>query len=121
MIEREQFVKSIKDGKVPAYKCSRCGNLQLASTVFCSKCSSKNLEMAEVGGEGRIVTYTIQNVAPEEYQKYAPYAWAVVKLDAGFNISGLLPGVQSPADLPLNTKVKVMGYDERGLILARDQ
>lgn len=34
--------------------------------------------------------------------------------DAGFNISGFLPHVNSPKDLPINTRVKIVGYDERG-------
>ncbi len=108
----------LKNGKVPAHKCKKCGNLQLATTIFCNQCSSLDLEVTEVEGKGKVVTYTIQNVAPEEYEKYKPYAWAVVKLDAGFNISGFLPGIDSPKDLPINVRVNIAVYDERGIILA---
>lgn len=121
MISREQFVTTVKNGKVLAYKCKKCGSMQLATTVFCSKCSSHDLEVVEVEGKGKIVTYAIQNVAPLEYEKYAPYAWAVVRLDSGFNISGFLPGVDSPKNLPINARVKIVDYDERGILLERDQ
>lgn len=121
MISREQFITVLKNGKVLAYKCKKCGNLQLATTVFCSKCSSNDLESVEVEGKGKVVTYTIQNVAPEEYEKYKPYAWVVVKLDAGFNISGFLSGIDSPKNLPINARVKIVDYDERGIILSPDQ
>jgi len=121
LISREQFITVLKNGKVLAYKCKKCGNLQLATTIYCNKCNSQDLESVEVEGKGKVVTYTIQNVAPEEYEKYKPYAWAVVRLDAGFNISGFLPGIDSPKNLPINTRVKIVGYDERGIVLSLDK
>ncbi len=121
MISREEFVAKVKDGKVLAYKCKKCAHMQLATIVFCSKCFSHDFEVVEVDGRGKVVTYTIQKVAPAEYEKYAPYAWVVVRLDAGFNISGFLPSVGSPKDLPINSGVKIVGYDERGILLQRDQ
>jgi uncharacterized OB-fold protein len=121
LISREEFVSKVKDGKVLAYKCKKCGNMQLATIVFCSKCYSHDFEVVEVEGKGKVVTYTIQNVAPVEYEKYAPYAWVVVRLDAGFNISGFLPGINSQKDLPINTRIKIAGFDERGMLLERDR
>lgn len=120
LISREEFVAKVKDGKVAAHKCKKCGNLQLATVVFCGKCYSSDFEVVEVEGRGRVATYTIQNVAPSEYEKYAPYAWVVVRLDAGFNVSGFLPGIASPGDLPINSKVKIVGHDERGILLEKE-
>lgn len=121
MISREQFVAKVKDGKVLAYKCKKCGNLQLATVVFCAKCYSQDFEVVEVEGKGKVVTYTIQNVAPQEYEKYGLYAWVVVRLDAGFNISGFLPNVDSPKNLPINARIKIAGYDEKGILLEMDR
>ena len=121
MINREEFVTKVKDGKVLAHKCKKCGNMQLATIVFCDKCYSHDFEVVEVEGKGKVVTYTIQNVAPVEYEKYAPYAWVVVRLDAGFNVSGFLQSVSSPKDLPINSRIKIVGYDERGMLLEKDQ
>lgn len=120
MISKEQFIMTVKNKKVLAYKCKKCGNLQLATTIFCNKCSSQDLETVEVEGKGKIITYTIQNIAPEEYEKFKPYAWVVVKLDIGFNISGFLPGINSPKNLTINARVKIVDYDERGIILSLD-
>jgi len=121
LISREQFIAKVKDGRVLAYKCRKCGNLQLATIVFCDKCNSPDLEVVEVEGKGKVATYTIQNVAPQEYEKYGPYAWVVVRLDAGFNISGFLPKIDSPKNLPINSRVKVVGYDEKGILLEIDR
>lgn len=120
MISREEFITRAKEGKILAHKCKKCDNLQLSTIVFCSKCYSQDFEVVEVEGKGKVVTYTIQNVAPQEYEKYAPYAWVVVRLDSGFNISGFLPNVDSPKNLPINARIKVVGYDERGILLEMD-
>ncbi len=116
---KDEFIAKLKTGWVLTNKCKKCGNLQLATTVFCGKCSSREMETTEVEGKGRVVTYTIQNVPPEEYEKYAPYAFVVVQLDAGFRVSGFMQGIASPKDLPLNAKVKITGYDERGMLLEK--
>ncbi len=120
LINREQFVAVLKNGKVLAYKCKKCGNLQLATTIFCSKCSSQDLVPTVVECKCNVIKFPIQDVAPAEYEKYKPYAWVVVKLDTGFNISGFLSGIDSPKNLPINARVKIVGYDERGIILSLD-
>lgn len=115
-ISREEFVAKLKEGKVLLYRCRRCNNLQLATIVFCRKCNSDEFEVVEEKGEGKVVTFTILYVPPEGYEKYAPYGWAVVRLDSGVNISGFID-VKSAKDLPLNSRVKIVDYDGRGIVL----
>lgn len=119
MTLKEEIIAKLKEGKVLANKCSRCGNLQVATTVFCENCNSKELETVDIEGRGKVLTYTIQNVPPEEYEKYASYAWVVVQLDAGFKISAFMPGIASSKDLQLYTKVRIVGYDKRGILLEK--
>lgn len=119
MTLRDEIIAKLKEGKVLANKCRKCNNLQLVTTVFCENCNSKDLEAVELEGTGKVLTFTIQNVPPEEYEKYASYAWVVVQLDAGLKISGFMPGIASSKDLALNSKVKIVGYDERGILLEK--
>lgn len=73
-----------------------------------------------IDGKGVVVTYTIITVAPEGFEKYVPYAWVVMKIDnSELRISGFMGGIGSPVDLPLGTKVKVTGHDERGIIIEK--
>ncbi|MFN4336508.1 MAG: Zn-ribbon domain-containing OB-fold protein [Candidatus Nitrosocaldus sp.] len=118
-VSREEFVAKLKEGKVLLYRCKRCNNLQLATIVFCRKCNSDEFDVVEEKGEGRVVTYTILYVPPEGYEKYAPYGWAVVRLDSGVNISGFID-IKSPKDLPIDSRVKIVDYDGRGIVLQRD-
>ena len=34
-------------------------------------------------------------------------------------ISGFLPNIAKPEDLPIGTKVKISGFDDRGIILEK--
>jgi len=73
-----------------------------------------------IEGKGTVVTYTIITIPPEGWEKYIPYAWIVMKLDdADLRISGFMEKIASSADLPIGTKTKISGYDERGLIIEK--
>jgi len=73
-----------------------------------------------IDGKGYIVTYTIITVPPDGYEEYVPYAWVVMKLDESeLRISGFMAGIKSPVDLPLGIKAKIIGYDQRGIIIEK--
>ena len=118
---REKFIETANRKKVLAHKCSKCGHLMLETVMFCEKCSASKFEDVELEGAGTVVTYTIQAVAPEGFEDAGSYAWVVFKIDnANVRASGFLPGVATPKDLPIGTKVKVAGYDSRhGLLLQK--
>ena len=120
LLTKEEFINSAKEGKVLARKCTKCGHLHLVTTYFCQNCGNKRFENVFIEGKGSVVTYTIITVPPDGYEKYVPYAWVVMKLDnANLRISGFMGGIKSPADLPLGTKAKITGYDERGIIIEK--
>ncbi|HSB56791.1 MAG TPA: OB-fold domain-containing protein [Nitrosopumilaceae archaeon] len=117
---KEEFINNAKSGKILARKCTKCGYLHLATTFFCQNCGNKGFENVSIAGNGTVVTYTIITVPPAGYEKYTPYAWVVIKLDGvDLRVSGFMQNIHSPADLPLGTKTKIAGYDERGILLEK--
>jgi uncharacterized protein len=112
---REKFITSANKGKILANRCSNCGHIMLGTIYYCEKCHDSQLEPVELEGIGKIVTYTIQAVAPEGFSDIGgSYAWIVFKIDnTALKVSGILLGVKSPADLPLGSKVKVDGFDTK--------
>ena len=120
LLTKEEFANNAKLGKVLTRKCTKCGHLHLVTTYFCQNCGNKGFENAVIDGKGYIVTYTIITVPPDGYEEYVPYAWAVMKLDESeLRISGFMAGIKSPADLPLVTRAKITGYDQRGIIIEK--
>ena len=85
--------------------------LCLRQYIFVINASGSKFEPVEFEGIGKIVTYTIQAVAPEGFEDTESYAWAIFKVDtAPFRASGFLSGVKSPKDLPIGAKVKVVWF-----------
>jgi uncharacterized protein len=120
---REQFIDYAKTGKILVNQCKKCDNLILETVYFCDKCFNNSFKQVIFDGKGKVVTYTIQSVVPEGFEDVDSYAWVVFKMDeCGLNVSGFLPGISSPADLPLGTSVKVIDFhDKHGLVLKKDE
>jgi uncharacterized OB-fold protein len=116
---REKFIEAANRKKILAHRCTKCGHMMLETVLFCEKCSDSKFEHAELEGSGTVVTYTIQAVAPEGFEDAGSYAWVVFKVDnQQLRASGFLPGVKTPADLPIGTKVMVTAFDPKyGLML----
>jgi len=117
---KSEFIEAAKAGNVLARKCTKCDELHLATVYFCSKCGSKEFKNSILKGTGKVVTYTIMTVPPAGFEDYTPYAWVVMELDdSGIRVSGFLPNIQKPEDLPIGTAVKVDGFGECGIVLKK--
>ena len=120
MTIEEQIIENAKNGKVLAHKCLDCGELHLSTVYYCQKCGSKGFEDAILNGTGSVATYTIITVPPAGFEKYTPYAFVVLQLDsADLRISGFMAEIATPADLPVGTGAKIVGFDERGIIIEK--
>lgn len=117
----QKFIEAANRKKILAHKCTKCGHLMLETVLYCEKCSANKFEHVELEGSGTVVTYTIQAVAPEGFEDAGSYAWVVFKVDGSqLRASGFLPGIKTPADLPIGTKLNVTGYDQKhGLMLQK--
>jgi uncharacterized OB-fold protein len=117
----QKFIEAANRKMILAHKCTNCGHLMLETVLFCEKCSSNKFEHVELEGAGSVVTYTIQAVAPEGFEDAGSYAWVVFKIDnSQLRASGFLPGIKTPADLPIGTRVRVAGFDPKhGLMLQK--
>ncbi|MHB1907253.1 MAG: Zn-ribbon domain-containing OB-fold protein [Nitrososphaerales archaeon] len=102
----KEFQDDIREGKIEGYVCTSCGHRQIDILAFCPKCGSSKLEKKEFAKEGRVITYTIQQVAPEQFLNEVPYAWAVVELDDGPKVTGWIPFIAKSSELPVGQRVR---------------
>lgn len=117
---KEQFIENAKQGKILAHKCTSCGSLHLSTVYYCQKCGSSKFEDAILNGIGSIATYTIITVAPDGFAQYTPYAFVVLALDdTDLRVSGFMAGIATPDDLPVGTRAKITGFDDRGIIIEK--
>ncbi len=120
MSVEEQLIETAKQGKLLTHKCTNCGYLHLSTAYYCLKCGSKGFEDVLLEGIGTVATYTIITVAPAGFEKYTPYAFVILQLDnAELRISGFMAGIATPEELPVGTRAKITGFDERGIIIEK--
>ena len=84
------FYKFAGEKRLMAAKCTDCGTELLPPKPMCTNCLSTNLEWIEVDGNGRLLSYTIIHVAPEQFQDMVPYIVGIVNLEAGVCLPGII-------------------------------
>jgi uncharacterized OB-fold protein len=90
----EQFFKFLKEKKLMAAKCKQCGTMHLPPRPTCTKCYSKELIWTQLETKGRLVTYTVIYIAPEQFQQMAPYAYGIIELENGLRLPGIIKNVE---------------------------
>jgi hypothetical protein len=120
MSVKELLIEKAKEGKVLTHKCKKCSNIHLSNVYYCENCGSKEFENEIIEGTGSVATYTIITVPPAGFEKYTPYAFVVLQLDkTNLRISGFMAEIATPTDLPVGTRAKIIGFDERGIIIKK--
>ncbi len=90
----EQFYKFLSQSKLMAGKCVKCGKIHLPPRPLCDNCYSKEFTWVNISGKGKLLTYTVINVAPAQFQALAPYAVGIVELKDGLKIPGMIQGAK---------------------------
>jgi len=102
----KQFWDSLKEGKVIATKCKKCGMLNFPPAADCPNCYSSDIEWLPLSGEGEIETFTHVIVKPQSFQEYEPYTIAIAKLKDGVKVLAWLTGT-SIENIKVGMKVKL--------------
>ncbi|MDT8782205.1 MAG: Zn-ribbon domain-containing OB-fold protein [Candidatus Bathyarchaeota archaeon] len=89
----EQFYNFIKQGKLMAGKCQKCGKIHLPPRPLCDNCYSQQFTWLAVSGKGKLLTYTVIHIAPQQFQNLAPYAIGIFELENNLKITGIIEGV----------------------------
>ena len=90
----DQFYKYLAKGKLMAGKCTHCGKIHLPPRPLCDNCFHQEFTWLEISGTGKLVTYTVIHVAPEQFQHLAPYAVGIVQLENGLKLPGMITGAK---------------------------
>jgi uncharacterized OB-fold protein len=90
-----QYFAALKENQLKGLKCSDCGTLTVPPKRTCQECSSSNLSVTTLSGEGTIKTFTVIRVSPEGLE--APYIVVLTELKEGPWLMGNLDGVEPAA------------------------
>ncbi len=100
-----KFFDGLKEGKLLATKCKKCGEIYFPPQKDCPKCMDENMEWIELSKEGILETLTVIFVRPPSFAVYDPYTVAIAKLDEGVRITAWLKG--DPQKVKVGQRVKV--------------
>lgn len=104
-----------RDGRIVGLQCSECGDRHFTPAVRCRNGHDALVEK-EFAATGKVVSYTIQQIAPESFINEVPFAWVLVELDdGGPRVSGWVPFVSRPDDLPMGQRVKFTSSYKPGM------
>lgn len=90
----EQFYKFLQQDKLMAGKCVKCGKIHLPPRPLCSNCYSKEFVWVQISGKGKLLTYTVINVATPQFQALTPYAVGIVEMVGGLKIPGMIQDIK---------------------------
>ena len=68
--------------RLEASRCE-CGRVSYPPRAVCPGCRATDAEIIKLSHSGRVVTYTIVHVPPDDFLMEAPYALAVVETPEG--------------------------------------
>lgn len=88
----EKYKKNIQEESFKAFKCSGCGAIIAPPSGSCYRCGSNVMEWSEISGKGRLISFTVIHVAPDEFQEEVPYFVAIIELEEGTRVTTRLQG-----------------------------
>jgi hypothetical protein len=89
----KKFNDSLKKNKLLGLKCNDCGKFTCPPKITCQECGSANLDIRELSGNGKIVTFTVNYVPGQGREVEAPILIVMVELDEGPWIMGNLTNI----------------------------
>ena len=100
------FYKFVSEKQLMAAKCNECGTVLLPPKPMCTNCLSTNLKWIELEGDGKLLSYTIIHVAPEQFQSMAPYTVGIVEFKKGLRLPGMIRNV-NPEEIKIGMDLKI--------------
>ncbi len=87
-----KFFEGLREGKLLATKCKKCGELFFPPQRDCPTCKDSDMDWVELKKEGTLETLTVVFVRPPSFSMHDPYTVAIAKLDDGVRITAWLKG-----------------------------
>ena len=92
--------------RLEAYKCKKCGFVSFPPRLICPQCQNREFEETKLAEKGKVLTFTVIRVPPQQFVDQAPYAVGIVELDDGVKLTGQIVDCDFE-DLKIGKRVKI--------------
>ena len=89
----EQFYKFLGQQKLDGWKMPKMRKNPFAAKTPMRQLLLQDFEWINISGKGKLLTYTVINIAPAQFQALTPYAVGIVELENGLKIPGMIQGL----------------------------
>jgi hypothetical protein len=86
--------------RLEAARCRGCGKLAFPPRRVCPSCRKQDWAPVKLSWEGKVVTSTVVQVAPTEFQMEAPFAMAVIETPEGARLMAQVVDCDPQSVLP---------------------
>lgn len=110
--ETQFYWDGAKEGKLLLNSCTACDKAYFPPRPFCPTCGSREVEVIEASGKGRLYSYVISHIPAPGYTP--PFTVAIVMLDEGVKMTSNIEGLPAdPEALELDMPLEVT-FETRG-------
>lgn len=102
-----KFWEGLKEGKIYATRCMKCGKLYFPPAADCSNCLSSKMEWAQLSNEAMIETFSHVMVRPASFQQNKPYIVAIGRLKENVRVLAWMAGFEL-SEIKVGMKVRLM-------------
>jgi uncharacterized OB-fold protein len=102
-----KFWEGLKEGKVYATKCAKCGKLYFPPAADCPDCLISEMEWIELSNEAEVETFTHVVFRSTSFSQYKPYTVAIGRLNEGVKVLSWLTGFKL-SEIKVGMKVKLV-------------
>lgn len=102
-----KFWEGLKQGKIQATKCCKCGRLYFPPAADCPDCLCSEMQWVELSSEAEIETFTHVVIRPTSFCAYKPYTVAIGRLKEGVKVLAWLTGFKL-SQIRIGMKVRLV-------------
>ncbi len=84
------YEEAINQNRIIGSVCNSCGEIAVPPRPICRKCGSSDIDFTTVEGKGKLLTWTVINIAPPTHTDKAPYILGIVELTNGERLTGII-------------------------------
>lgn len=104
----DPFWDALEEDRFLLHRCRDCEEAFFPPAPVCPRCGRTDVAWVEADGQGRLVSFTRQHVAPPGFE--APLALGIVELVEGPRLLAGLPQDAAPS-LDATVELTAVGYD----------
>ena len=107
------YLDATSRGEIPIVICSSCGKATTYPRATCTVCGSENISLKKSSGIGTLYAFTEIHRAPATSKIAVPYTIAIVQLDEGIKVKGVLGstvGLSAKIGMRLKSSPPVAGH-----------